>query len=390
MGMTLVNLAPGVWTSAEIVRLPAIRFPVRVGVFRLGDGSLMLVSPTPRIGELAAEISALGPVSAIVEPNALHHLGLAAARAAFPAARSFGPPGLAGKISGQPLPEPLVDGPGVPWSGAVDLVAVEGMPHTEETVLFHRSSRTLWVTDLAFNVRTSDHLPTRALHAAKRSVRTLRALADRPHHGEGPRGAPQDGRSAAGTRPGAAAPRAWRSGGGGCDPGARRCVRAPARVLASPGIVVWWMWFAAGVGLLVFELVTPGGFFAFFFGAAAILVGLLTAIHLAGPEWLQWLLFSIFSVAGVVLLRKPVMQRLGVGAPALPSEEMRGEWALVTEEVRPGDVGKVELRGTSWSARANRTVRVGERVPVERIEGLTVWLGGTDGRGGWTPGGGST
>ncbi|HET9034733.1 MAG TPA: NfeD family protein [Myxococcaceae bacterium] len=161
-------------------------------------------------------------------------------------------------------------------------------------------------------------------------------------------------------------------------------------MLASPGIVVWWMWFAAGVGLLVFELVTPGGFFAFFFGAAAILVGLLTAIHLAGPEWLQWLLFSVFSVAGVVLLRKPVMQRLGVGAPALPSEEMRGEWALVTEEVRPGDVGKVELRGTSWSARANRTVRVGERVPVERIEGLTVWLGGTDGRGGWTPGGGST
>ena len=111
--MTLVNLAPGVWTS------------------------------------LAAEISARGPVSAIVEPNALHHLGLAAARAAFPGARTFGPRGLARKISGQPLPEPLVDAPGVPWWGAV------------ETVLFHRPSRTLWVMDLAFNVRTSDHLPTR-------------------------------------------------------------------------------------------------------------------------------------------------------------------------------------------------------------------------------------
>ncbi|HZW90096.1 MAG TPA: NfeD family protein, partial [Myxococcaceae bacterium] len=126
------------------------------------------------------------------------------------------------------------------------------------------------------------------------------------------------------------------------------------------------------------------------FGFAAILVGLLTVLHLAGPEWLQWLLFSVFSIAGVLLLRKPVMQRLGVGAPALPGEEMRGEWALVTEEVRPGDVGKVELRGTAWSARANRTVRVGERVRVERIDGLTVWLGGSESRGGWTPGGGST
>ena len=150
------------------------------------------------------------------------------------------------------------------------------------------------------------------------------------------------------------------------------------------------MWFVAGVGLLVFELVTPGGLFAIFFGFAAILVGILTVLHLAGPEWLQWLLFSLFSIAGVLLLRKPIMQRLGVSAPALPGEEMRGEWALVTEEVRPGEFGKVELRGTAWNARANRTVRVGERVPVERIDGLTVWLGGSEGRGGWTPGGGST
>ena len=161
MGMSLVNLATGVWTSADILRLPGIRFPVRTGVFRLGDGSLMLVSPTPSIGAVAAEISALGSVSAIVEPNLLHHLGLTAARAAFPGARVFGPPGLARKVAGQPAPEPLVDGPRVPWSGAVELVPVEGMLGCDETALFHRPSATLWVTDLAFNVRTSDHLPTR-------------------------------------------------------------------------------------------------------------------------------------------------------------------------------------------------------------------------------------
>ncbi|RYB96832.1 hypothetical protein EUU22_24410, partial [Ciceribacter ferrooxidans] len=84
------------------------------------------------------------------------------------------------------------------------------------------------------------------------------------------------------------------------------------------------------------------------------------------------MLFIALSIAGVLLLRKPVQQWLGANAPLLPSEEMRGEWALVTEEIRPGDVGKVELRGTTWSARANRTVRVGERAPVDRIDGLTV------------------
>jgi membrane protein implicated in regulation of membrane protease activity len=151
------------------------------------------------------------------------------------------------------------------------------------------------------------------------------------------------------------------------------------------------MWLVAGVGLLLVELVTPGGFFAIFFGIAAMLVGLLTAVQLAGPEWLQWALFSLLSVVGVLIFRRPVMQRFGLSStPVLPAEEMKGEWALVTEEVRPGEVGKVELRGSSWSARAHRTVRVGERVPVERIEGLTVWLAGTEGRGGWAPDGGST
>ena len=41
------------------------------------------------------------------------------------------------------------------------------------------------------------------------------------------------------------------------------------------------MWFVAGVGLLIFELVTPGGLFAIFFGFAAIVVGLL----LVAVEW---------------------------------------------------------------------------------------------------------
>ncbi|HTS81794.1 MAG TPA: NfeD family protein [Myxococcaceae bacterium] len=152
--------------------------------------------------------------------------------------------------------------------------------------------------------------------------------------------------------------------------------------------MIWWLWLVLGVGLLIFELVTPGGFFSVFFGAAALVVGLLDVLHLGGPEWFQWALFVVLSAGSVLLFRRPVMQRFQ--PPLLPNQEMRGEWALVTEEVRPGDVGKVELRGTTWTARANRTVRVGERVPVERIEGLTVWLGGTESRGGWLPGGGST
>ena len=150
------------------------------------------------------------------------------------------------------------------------------------------------------------------------------------------------------------------------------------------------MWLLAGLGLLIVELVTPGGFYAVFFGVAALLVGVLSGSHVIQAEWLEWALFSILSVAGVLLFRRPMMQRLGMNAPGLPMDDLKGELALVTEEIRPGEQGKVELRGSAWTARAHRTIRVGERVPVERVEGLTVWLAGTEGRGGWTPGGGAS
>lgn len=45
----------------------------------------------------------------------------------------------------------------------MDLVPIQGMPKIEETALFHRASGTLWMTDMAFNIRTSEHLPTRLI-----------------------------------------------------------------------------------------------------------------------------------------------------------------------------------------------------------------------------------
>ena len=41
----------------------------------------------------------------------------------------------------------------------------------------------------------------------------------------------------------------------------------------------WWAWFILGAVLLALELMTPGGFFLLFFGAAAIVVGTLAVRH---------------------------------------------------------------------------------------------------------------
>jgi membrane protein implicated in regulation of membrane protease activity len=136
--------------------------------------------------------------------------------------------------------------------------------------------------------------------------------------------------------------------------------------------MTWWAWVLLGIALLVVEVATPGGLFALFFGAGAIVVAPLAALGV--PEVGQWLAFTGFSVASLLLLRRRLTLALGRG-PAAPVE-LVGEQAVVLAEVAPGGEGRAELRGTPWTARTAGGVALapGRRCRVERVEGLTLWL----------------
>jgi membrane protein implicated in regulation of membrane protease activity len=53
-----------------------------------------------------------------------------------------------------------------------------------------------------------------------------------------------------------------------------------------------------------------------------------------------------------------------------------GENALALEDIAPGAIGKVELRGASWTARntGEQPIQRAERPRVERVEGLTLCI----------------
>jgi hypothetical protein len=140
--------------------------------------------------------------------------------------------------------------------------------------------------------------------------------------------------------------------------------------------MVWWIWVLGGLVLLVAEVMTPGGFFAVFFGAGAILVGALKALGWEGPAWAEWLVFTVLSVASLAFFREPLMRRFSLSGGKKTVDRMEGERALVTEDVAPGGVGKAEMRGTSWTARTagESPLAKGRRCRVERVEGLTLWL----------------
>lgn len=140
--------------------------------------------------------------------------------------------------------------------------------------------------------------------------------------------------------------------------------------------MTWWIWLVIGLGLVGVELMTPGGFYVIFFGAAALVTGLAVRFAGLGPAG-QWLLFAAISVASLLLFRKPLMRRFGLAAPGPPVDSMVGELCTVVQSPGADGFGKVELRGTSWTARASAggSFAVGQRCRVERVDGLTLWIG---------------
>jgi inner membrane protein len=136
--------------------------------------------------------------------------------------------------------------------------------------------------------------------------------------------------------------------------------------------MVWWYWVLGGIALLAFEVATPGGLFALFFGVGALCVAPLAVLGLSSTT--QWFAFSVLSLAGLATLRGTLMRRLSRPVPV--QAELVGEQAVVLDDLPAGGEGKAELRGTPWTARATSGAPLakGQRCRVERVEGLTLWL----------------
>lgn len=141
--------------------------------------------------------------------------------------------------------------------------------------------------------------------------------------------------------------------------------------------MVWWYWILFGVALLSVEILIPGGFYLFFFGLAAVAVGAVAGLGLGEPVWVQWLLFSVLSVASLLLFRGPLLAKIkSREQTGHEVDTMVGETATLLEDLPLGGAGKAESRGTTWGVLNAGQVPLskGQRTRVERVEGLTLWV----------------
>jgi inner membrane protein len=138
--------------------------------------------------------------------------------------------------------------------------------------------------------------------------------------------------------------------------------------------MAWWAWVLAGVFLLAVELLAVGNFYIFFFGIGAILMGFLALAGIAGPVWLQWLLFPFFSVMTLVMLRRRLVLATAIPLSRPDRDDFIGMTAIAAEEIPSDGSGRVEMRGTQWSARnvGIAPLQRGDRCVVLEMNGLTL------------------
>lgn len=133
------------------------------------------------------------------------------------------------------------------------------------------------------------------------------------------------------------------------------------------------IWFIVGLVLILMEFVIPG-LVIVFFGLGAWVTAVLVAIFPEMAFWVQMMIFTVFSVATLVLLRRSLKKRFfsdQEGAESEGVDDYIGKTAVVVEDIRDGE-GKVDFRGTSWSAISDEDIPKGSKVKIIEKESIKL------------------
>jgi len=150
-------VAARIWASERPVWFSGVRLRARTSVIRLDDGRLLVHSPTPPTEGWVKQVAALGEVSWLVVPNSFHHLGTPAAAATFPGAKIVAPRSAAAKNPALRVDVEIHDPQFAEAVPELALVPLAGVPFLDETLLYHRTTETLFGADVVLRADDNDH-----------------------------------------------------------------------------------------------------------------------------------------------------------------------------------------------------------------------------------------
>jgi membrane protein implicated in regulation of membrane protease activity len=130
------------------------------------------------------------------------------------------------------------------------------------------------------------------------------------------------------------------------------------------GMAMTIFWLIIVAVMLVLEIFTMG-LTTIWFSAGAVIAAIASACH--APLWLQILLFTVISVAIMLLVRPFAMKFLNRNRTKTNVEELQGQQLLVIETIdNQKETGHVKFRDLEWMARSteDEVIDAGEQVVV--------------------------
>lgn len=143
-----------IWVCQRPIWFHGVRLWTRTTVVRTENGELLVHSPSPPTDEHRAAIEALGEVRWLVVPNKFHYLGCVPAADAWPDATVVAPESVGSKAPALRIDADIR----ADWApDELGVLPLDGVPFLDESVLFHRPTRTMIGTDIVMSCSASDH-----------------------------------------------------------------------------------------------------------------------------------------------------------------------------------------------------------------------------------------
>ena len=134
---------------------------------------------------------------------------------------------------------------------------------------------------------------------------------------------------------------------------------------------MWQVWAIVAVLCLILEL-SSGDFFIICFSIGAVFAIIGAAVGL-NVYW-QLALFAVFSLLSVLFVRPVALRYLHKNEPNKPSnaDALLGRTGRVTEAVKAGQNGYVQIDGDLWRAVSTEDIPVGTTVRVVGRESTII------------------
>ena len=146
------------WVASQPLKFMGLPVGTRMTVIRLADNSLLLISPIEITSQLKEQLDNLGSVKYLIAPNLFHHLYLEQCQDIYTQAIAIAPPGLSDKRPNLRIDRVFTQDK-IDFNSEVEYTLLAGfqvyvppkIQAVNEIVFYHPSSKTLIITDSAFN-----------------------------------------------------------------------------------------------------------------------------------------------------------------------------------------------------------------------------------------------